>query len=134
MKTIALLIYVLWFPCTFISQTNSSPCVIAYSEDEEAVVYRDSSHCSEIYISEIPPVEVAKAPLNLRFAKGTYTFKKITGLMMYQGYDVFIEDALTGQVFDLNKSESFTFHVNRCIADRFVMYVKKSPKLTAGGN
>jgi len=56
---------------------------------------------------------------------GTFTFKKDSELKVYENIDVYIEDMLTGKIFDLKTAESYTFNVNRRFPDRFVLHMDK---------
>jgi hypothetical protein len=137
MKTIATLIAFFGIPfLTFSQITNSNPnnCSIVYSEDMKAYYYADSASmkCEEILLQNLPPLSQSTTLLKLNFVtKGSYTLKKAQGLIVPDGYNVLIEDQLTGQNFDLKSQDSYSFSFNRIIPDRFIMHIKSNDKFAS---
>jgi hypothetical protein len=125
------------------SQTNEimavthetvASCSLIFSEDIETMISKNAEAftCSEIIIETLPSVSYTYTPLTVDFAvKGHYTFVKSPSLDLPPDYKVYFEDNLTGQVFDLVNSNSFTFMVNRSIPKRFILRIEKQPKLYA---
>ena len=64
-------------------------------------------------------------PVKLVLGFGAYRISKDPQLSIPEGTQVKIEDLLTGVVFDLTTSESFSFKVNRTIAERFVIHIDR---------
>lgn len=148
MKKIITLICLIAFQCIAFSQsvnTSAAPvsaanplsCSLTYSEDQESLVFQDSSRarCREMSIVSLPPITQSLTPLRIVFtAKGSYTFKKDEALELPEGKDVYLEDMLTGMTFDLRNSSVFSFSVNRHIPERFILHIEKPntrPSLSA---
>jgi hypothetical protein len=122
---------------TALANHTIATCAMIYSEDIENMISQDASafNCSEIVIQSLPPLSHTYTPLTIDFAvKGHYTFIKDASLEIPSDHRIYFEDNLTGQVFDLSTSNSFTFMVNRSIPKRFTLRVEKKPKLYAKTN
>jgi hypothetical protein len=117
------------------SADESESYAIIYSEDEEALVYKDTSDTQgkDIVIESIPGFDKVSIPVVIsQNKKGSYTFKKHPTLFLPEYYSVVIEDNLTGNVFDLQSADSYSFSVNRAMPDRFVLLItKKKTTFTA---
>lgn len=138
MKTAICIVLVSLMPALLTAQSNhfvEKKCVLVYSEDEEALVYKDSTlqYHNEILIGSLPGDAGDPIPVYLNpYVKGQYTFKKHPSLQLPEYYTVVIKDKLTGEAFDLKISDSYTFNVNKVTPDRFVLCIdKKRNKVTA---
>ena len=80
-----------------------------------------NSACSVLIASRFR----ASFPVKLVLGFGAYRISKDPQLSIPEGTQVKIEDLLTGVVFDLTTSESFSFKVNRTIAERFVIHIDR---------
>lgn len=101
---------------------------IVYSEDSEALEYSMNAPVKsrEITIASLPPATQTLTAINLEFGMtGSFTFKKDPALEVHDNLDVYIEDMLTGRVFDLKTSDSYSFSVNRKFPNRFVLHIDK---------
>ncbi len=132
MKFIATLLGIMGFQYIAFCQTNgtSSPevCSVGYSESVEALVNEDYAaiKCREITIISLPPTTQSVTNMTIDFGMtGTFTFKKDAALKILGDNDVYIEDMLTGKVFDLKTAESYSFNVNRRIPNRFILHMDK---------
>ncbi|WP_317899906.1 hypothetical protein [Aurantibacillus circumpalustris] len=136
MKIISILIGIIGFQYMSFSQNivtidNNSlvtNCSVNYSEDLASLVYGGSSKitCREITISSIPPQTQSVAVVDIDFgATGTFTFIKDESLQLYNDKDVYIEDMLTGKLFDLKASSNYSFNVNRKVPERFILHIDK---------
>jgi hypothetical protein len=109
--------------------------VMVYSEEEEALVYKQGSHISgkEILIESLPGFGKDPIPVEVnQFEKGSYTFKKHPALVLPEYYNVVIIDSLTGEQFDLKSADSYTFDVSRVVPERFLLQMQKTKtRLTA---
>lgn len=134
MKTIAIFLILLGLNVSLSAQgiaeqmtnlTNTSECELQYSEDSEALEFSGASvKCREITISSLPPVTQVSAPINIEFGMtGTFTFKKGINLSEYETKDVYIEDMLTGRIFNLKNMDKYSFNVNRRVPNRFVLHI-----------
>ena len=115
-------------PSAVTQNTMNSTCSVIYSENSELLVSSEQGpfKCREITIMNIPPSTQSVTPLNIEFGMtGSFTFKKDGGLEPHENVDVYIEDMLTGKVFDLKTSDSYTFNVTRRIPGRFVLHMDK---------
>jgi hypothetical protein len=106
---------------------NTAACAtLVYSETNKELMTADASplKCREVTISNLPPVTHSATVLNIDFGMtGSFTFIKNETMQIYEDRDVYIEDMLTGKVFDLKTSTSYTFSVNRRIPNRFVLHI-----------
>jgi hypothetical protein len=139
MKTIMSIACIVWFQCSLFSQTSDTQeslgadqAEIIYSEQDKSMIVKDSlpNKCTMILITELPPEDQKIAFLHVRFKKGTYVFKKDKNLEMPKGYEIYIEDTLTGQSFNMTEMESYAFSMNRYVPERFALCMKKT-RLTA---
>ena len=108
--------------------TNTTACSISYSENLETLVNEEYAaiKCREITITSLPPSTQSVTNVSIDFGMtGSFTFKKDVALEIYNDKDVYIEDMLTGRVFDLKTADSYTFNVNRRIPNRFVLHIDK---------
>lgn len=109
------------------NSTTNKPCTLVFSEDEQALVYRNESiHGQDIFIESLPeygeeaiPVEIAQNE------KGSYTFKKHPSLNIPEFYSVVITDKVTGARFDLKAADSYTFDINKATPERFMLSMSK---------
>jgi hypothetical protein len=111
---------------TLIKSANNSNCFVEYSEELKSFVPEQSSKisCREITIKNLPPQTNSVSVFSVDFGMtGSYTFKIDPTIEIYPDKDVYVEDMLTGQVFDLKTSSSYSFKVNRPIPDRFVLHI-----------
>lgn len=111
---------------TLITSANNSNCFVEYSEELKEFIPQHASKitCREITITNLPPQTNSVSVFNIDFSMtGSYTFKIDSTLEIYPDKDVYVEDMLTGQVFDLKTSSSYSFKVNRPIPDRFVLHI-----------
>jgi hypothetical protein len=140
MKTIATLIFIL--VCQHIALCQAalpvSPqfecaCAIGYSEKLEAIVSSDSIpriKCRDIMITSLPPSTQNLTSFYIEFGRvGSFTFKKDSSLEVPEDSEVFIEDNLTGKIFNLKTSDAYTFNVNRRVPNRFILHVLDKPNL-----
>jgi hypothetical protein len=117
--------------CQHISLAQASattPCALVFSESGGALVTNDSApvSCREIRILSLPPATRSLTPVQIEFGMtGAFTFVKDPDLDTSAEGDIYIEDLLTGKVFDLRQGETYTFHVNRRIPERFVLHIDK---------
>ena len=127
------LVIVLGSSNTLISQKSvqttpiNKPVVLVYSEDEEAMVYKQEENCSgpEILIETLPIARKSSLPLIIHTdLKGTFTFKKHPTLLLPDYFKVTIEDKLTGQLFDLRSKEGFSVQVDKHISERFILHME----------
>jgi hypothetical protein len=135
MKTLTTLIGIVAFQCMAFSQSTtitavpaSGGCSITYFEHSQTLMSGDSSRikCREITITSLPPSTQALTTINIEFGMvGSFTFKKGSDLNLPETRDVYIEDMLTGKIFDLKTTDSYTFNVNRKVPDRFVLHIDK---------
>lgn len=133
MKLITTLIYIMGFQYISLCQTTTTQqpagpasCAMNYSEDSQALTIPEPVKCREIVISALPPLTQSVTPLNVEFGMtGAFTFKKDASLDVQDDRDIYIEDMLTGKIFNLKTSDSYTFNVNRRVPDRFVLHVDK---------
>jgi len=138
MKIITTFICIMGFQYIASCQTAAAPaltqntttitCSVIYSEGTEYLLHSQEGPIKsrEIHISSIPPASYSVTPLKIEFGMtGTFTFKKDSELKVYENIDVYIEDMLTGKIFDLKTAESYTFNVNRRFPDRFVLHMDK---------
>jgi len=103
-------------------------CSMLYSEDSSLLEFSGAMpvKCTEITFTALPPLTQSLTTINLEFGRtGSFTFKKDPDLKMHGDVDVYIEDMLTGKIFDLKTSESYSFNVNRRIPNRFVLHIDK---------
>ncbi|PBQ32905.1 hypothetical protein CNR22_14355 [Sphingobacteriaceae bacterium] len=106
----------------------SNTCTLGYVEGSKTLkdITGFPARCEQIAIVELPPVNQTLTEITIDFATtGSYTFVKSADIKLYPDRDVYIEDMLTGKVFDLKKSESYTFNVNRRVAHRFMLHIDK---------
>jgi len=134
MKLITTLLCLLGFQYIAMCQANATgtsnaeACMVGYSESVEALVNEDYAPVKsrEITIVSLPPESQSATNVSIDFGMtGSFTFKKSATLEIYSDNDVYIEDMLTGKVFDLKTAESYTFNVNRRIPNRFVLHIDK---------
>lgn len=134
MKTIITLIFITLLQSLLSGQTEQAApevksSVMVYSEDMEALIYKDEeSHFGkEIIIESLPDYSEIMIPVHIsQMTKGFYTFKKDPKLVIPEFYSAVIEDNLTGSLFDLKSSDSYSFSINRSIPDRFVLRISKA--------
>jgi hypothetical protein len=137
MKAVFYLILMSLAPVFIAAQAGPSAkkCGMIYSEEEEALVYKDTAaqYNEEIIIESIPSFAGEPIPVYINpNVQGQHTFKKHPSLSLPEYYSVVIKDTVTGNSFDLKSSDSYTFSVNRVTPDRFVLYIdKKKNSLTA---
>ena len=106
----------------------SNTCTLGYIEGSKCMkdITGFPARCEKIAIVDLPPVNQALTEIAVDFATtGSYTFVKGADVKLYPDRDVYIEDMLTGKVFDLKNSESYTFNVNRRVAHRFMLHIDK---------
>ncbi len=124
MRTIAILIFLIWASLDFKGQTvldavkqqSEGACVLNYTDAGWTMEYNDPSKqlCPTIAIASLPAMSQANTPLNLFITvAGTYTLKKDADLAIPDDYTVVVEDLLTGQYYNLKTQESYTFKMNR---------------------
>ncbi|MBL7932438.1 MAG: hypothetical protein JNL60_11075 [Bacteroidia bacterium] len=108
------------------AQSSANGCAVVYSESEAALVLKEiSTGCTEVVFQSLPPVTQTLVPVKLALKKGIYSFKKDPELVIPPGYNLLIEDTMTGATYDFAKDNLFTFHVTRMVPDRFVMFISK---------
>ena len=106
-------------------------CTIVYSEDENAMMYGDSlANCNVIDLRSLPPATDGNVPVKSVFIKGNYMLKSSVAITAETGYDFVLEDQLTGSSYNLKSETPYKFNVNRTIPNRFVLQVKKSPRVS----
>lgn len=101
-------------------------CMITYSENSKTLVSNQSAPVKfrELTILSLPPATQSLTPLEIDFGlTGTFTFKKSDILEMYDDRDVYIEDMLTGKIFNLKTADTYSFSVNRRVPGRFVLHI-----------
>ena len=106
----------------------SNTCTLGYIEGSKTMkdITGFPARCEKIAIVDLPPANQALTEITVDFATtGSYTFVKSPEVKLYPDRDVYIEDMLTGKVFDLKNSESYTFNVNRRVAHRFILHIDK---------
>lgn len=106
----------------------SNTCTLGYVEDSKTLkdITGFPARCEQIAIVELPPINQVLTEITIDFAKaGSYTFVKSPDIKLYADRDVYIEDMLTGKVFNLKNSESYSFNVNRRMAHRFMLHIDK---------
>jgi hypothetical protein len=103
----------------------SSDCLIQYSEEIDILgLDGPPAKCDQIVIKSLPPVGLTSTPLAIEFGRtGIFTFKKDLDLSEYEGKDVYLEDQLTGKIFNLKDAEEYSFHVNRRVPNRFILHI-----------
>lgn len=108
---------------------DKAKSVMVYSEEDEALVYKNGSahHGREILIETLPGFGNDPVPVDIdQNANGSYTFKKHPSLQLPEYYTVIITDSLTGNQFDLKKSDSYTFDVAKAMPERFALEMRKT--------
>ena len=134
MKTIITLILIVLFQGLISGQTQEAAAAakssaMVYSASMEALIYKDDGDQfgKEIIIESLPDFAVISVPVHIsQISKGVYTFKKDPKLVIPEFFNVVIEDNLTGALFDLKNSDSYSFSINRAIPDRFVLQISKA--------
>ena len=110
------------------NKINTSNSVMVYSEDEEALVYKNNSQTNgkEIIIESLPGFGFDPIPVEIGLNEnGSYTFKKHPSLVLPEYYSVEITDSVTGARFDLKTADSYTFEVAKATPDRFALQMHK---------
>lgn len=135
MKIITTLICILGFQYISSGQTATTPpvpnaaaCSLVYSEDSKSLKHSEALPVKsrDLIIASLPPLTQSLTTITLDFGMtGAFTFKKEANLNLQDDRDIYIEDMLTGKIFDLKKSDSYTFNVTRRIPDRFVLHIDK---------
>ena len=140
MKIITTLIYIIGFQYISFSQTNAEIraqrigqistgkgirfFISSKNQDISKVKLVPSAECRNIVITGIPASDAALISVNIELeTKGSFVFKKDPALQIPENREVFIEDKLTGRVFNLKASEAYKFNVEKHVASRFVMHV-----------
>jgi len=150
MKTIITLIYIAGFQCLSFAQTKPTVpqplnanntttgvrfCISPVNSEELKPEYLTSSEAKEIIIKGIPVSEKALASINIEFDMlGSFAFKKDESLAIPFSQEVFIEDKLTGKIFNLKTPAAYKFNVDKWVPNRFVLHIldKTNPEtLTA---
>jgi hypothetical protein len=139
MKTIITLISIL--ALQYLSSAQTTPFAPEKSEpSENAVVksfYVSSSDCKQtksgfskpdqsktIIISNIPTLSSVLNSVNIDLNDtGTYTFKQAPSLIIPNNQAVFIEDKVSGLLFNIQSAQSYIFEVEQNVPNRFVMHV-----------
>ena len=109
-------------------QTATDKTVMVYSEEDEAMIYKNESQANskEILIETLPGFGFDPVPVEISLNEnGSYTFKKHPALVLPEYYTVVISDSVTGKKFDLNSADSYTFDVAKATPDRFVLQMQK---------
>jgi len=120
-----------------VSQTKIG--YILSSEGSEVVKgkFTPSDQTKNIVITRLPAVTLALTSVNIDLNMlGSFTFQGAPSLMIPNNCEVFIEDKLTGKMFNLKTPEAYTFNVVQHIENRFIMHIldKTSPgTLVSGG-
>ena len=137
MKTLSILLITLFFTFTAKTQTENisrslvsdkQKSILIYSEEEEALIYKSDvlTTSKEILIQSLPVYGKTSIPVILKQdQKGCFTFKKHPALLLPEYYDVTIEDTLTGEVFDLKNSDSYSFVITKIVPERFILQMNK---------
>ena len=102
--------------------------VLVYSEEDEALIYKNELHTQgkEILIESLPEYGKAAIPVIVRQDEnGSFTFKKHPNLLLPEFYTVIIEDTLTGEQFDLKNADSYSFVVSKMVPERFMLQMTK---------
>ncbi len=83
-----------------------------------------TDECQEIVITGIPMSTQVITSLNIELAVlGYFSFKKHSSLEIPYDREVFIEDKLTGKIFNLKSPLPYTFHADQFMQNRFVIHV-----------
>ncbi len=108
-------------------KTATDKTVLIYSEEDEALVYKNTSKTSkEIIIESLPGFGFEPVPVEISLNEnGSYTFKKSASLILPEYYTVVITDSLTGEKFDLKTSDSYSFDVAKATPERFALQMTK---------
>ena len=107
-------------------QTATTVCTVDYSDESEALQPLEAAPVKsrEIMIVGLPPFTHASIPVNLEFGMtGAFTFKKDPSLDVNSSFDLYIEDMLTGQIFNLKTNNSYSFKVSHKVPGRFVLHI-----------
>lgn len=103
--------------------------VMVYSADDDAIVYKQGSQQNgkEIIIESIPGFGTESVVVDIaQNENGSYTFTKHPSLLLPEYYTVIITDAVTGNQFDLKKSDSYTFDIAKQTPERFTLRMQKN--------
>ncbi|WP_317899907.1 hypothetical protein [Aurantibacillus circumpalustris] len=110
-------------------QTQSSTFFILSDEYKNAKINLVQTNQNKVIV--ITNISQSTLPLNsvsIDFdATGLFIFKKLESLQIPENHEVFIEDKLTGKVFNLTNAQTYKFHVEQRVTNRFVMHVLSKP-------
>lgn len=139
MKIILTVISLIAFQCAALSQTNTVNAksvttgksnqiktfyVFSDESDNTNTNFTPTAQNKNILITTIPN---STLPLNtlpiVLDVTGVITFKKHESLKIPSNHEVFIEDKLTGKVFNLTNAQTYKFYVEQHVPNRFVMHV-----------
>lgn len=106
--------------------------VISPSETKPShVTPGTSDQYNVITITRLPSSEQVLTSVNIELGMmGFFTFKKDKSLNIPADREVFIEDKLSGKMFNIKACETYAFNVIQHIPNRFVMHVlvKSNPE------
>jgi hypothetical protein len=110
-----------------LSSSNPDTTKLIFSDTENALVpeVENDPTCRKFSIKNLGSLPDGSFPVKLVLVFGAYTLSKDADLEIPSGTEVKIEDMLTGQLFDLNASETYSFKVNRTIVERFVIHIDR---------
>lgn len=117
------------FAQTASAHTARKNCSLVYSQDEDALIAKDTArfHGQEIIIESLPYFEKLSIPVYIAESlSGSYTFKKHPSLLLPEYFSVVILDSQTGYSFDLKSNDSYTFvAAAQDNPERFVLKIDK---------
>ena len=110
-------------------QRNENPNKVSFvissgHSDFQRAKFTPSTECREIIITGIPVSINRLTSVIIDFdTMGSFAFKKDAGLTIPESREVFIEDKLTGKIFNLRRTGAYKFNVNEISQNRFVLHV-----------
>jgi|GEM_PF-1645732 len=100
--------------------------VVSRSEEKSSRArFTPSNQDKEIVITSLPTLSayaLTSVEITLE-TLGSFTFKKDPSLMIPFKCEVFIEDKVSGKIFNLKTSGAYTFEVEQHAENRFVMHI-----------
>lgn len=134
MKIITTLIALIAFQFAASAQVNATASqkrankthffVTTKNHDYLKAKFTPSNECRSVVITDLPVSGDALTTVSIEIKEtGAFTFKKDASLNIPFNKEVFIEDKLSGKMFNLKVEQTHTFTIDELIPNRFVMHI-----------
>jgi hypothetical protein len=116
-------------PLTGVQQNVKSCFVISNNTSALSLNDEASNKAREIIITRLPRLSASLTTVIIDIKiPGFFSFKKDKWLEIPYTCSVFIEDKLTGKMFNLESAGLYTFQVSQIVPNRFVMHILDKSK------